>query len=288
MNTPPTPLSIAQQATLALVWEATAAKPGNVYRGADFDDMTFADMQTAAVAIGPAIAETNAGAVGQGIYAAVAAMRSVVGVNTHLGTILLAAPLAAAAQQGGVRASLPGVLAGLAVDDARHAYRAIALAAPGGLGAAAEQDVADEPTVTLLEAMRLAAPRDLVARQYAAGYAEVLGAADRIAAAAAAGRGRPLEGAIVEAHVRLMSERPDTLIARKCGPGVAAESAARAAAALAAGPVGSEAYQQGLSELDFWLRADGHRRNPGATADVLGAALFLLLLEDGVGWPLRF
>ena len=42
------------------------------------------------------------------------------------------------------------------------------------MGRTAEQDVADEPTVTLREAMALAADRDLVARQYAGGYREVL------------------------------------------------------------------------------------------------------------------
>ena len=30
-------------ATLACLWEATAAKPGNVHRGADFEDMTAED-----------------------------------------------------------------------------------------------------------------------------------------------------------------------------------------------------------------------------------------------------
>ena len=35
-------------ATLACLWEATAPKPGNVYRGADFDDLTYADFLTSA------------------------------------------------------------------------------------------------------------------------------------------------------------------------------------------------------------------------------------------------
>ncbi len=47
---------------------------------------------------------------------------------------------------------------------------AIRLANPGGLGRAEEQDVAAEPTVTLLEAMRLAADRDGVAREYATAF----------------------------------------------------------------------------------------------------------------------
>ncbi len=60
--------------------------------------------------------------------------------------------------------------AGDHVEDAREVYAAIRLAAPGGLGRAVEQDVADEPTVTLLEVMRLAADRDDIAREYATGF----------------------------------------------------------------------------------------------------------------------
>ena len=35
------------------------------------------------------------------------------------------------------------------------------------------------------------------------------------------------------------------------------------------------------ADFDFWLRADGNRRNPGATADLVAAALFAGL-RDGL------
>jgi len=34
-----------------------------------------------------------------------------------------------------------------------------------------------------------------------------------------------------------------------------------------------------LSEFDRWLRADGHRRNPGTTADLVAACLFAAIRE---------
>ena len=74
---------------------------------------------------------------------------------------------------------LRDVLEGLTVADARDTYEAIRLAAPGGLGQADAQDVAETPTETLLEVMRRAADRDLVARQYAATYPDVVDAALR-------------------------------------------------------------------------------------------------------------
>ena len=67
------------------------------------------------------------------------------------------------------------MLAGLDVEDARLTYEAIRLAAPGGLGQVAQQDVQEEPTQTLRQVMSLAAERDLIARQYANGFAEIFG-----------------------------------------------------------------------------------------------------------------
>ena len=52
------------------------------------------------------------------------------------------------------------VLEATTVDDAREAYAAIRLARPGGLDRAESQDVLTEPTMTLVEVMRLAAHRD--------------------------------------------------------------------------------------------------------------------------------
>jgi triphosphoribosyl-dephospho-CoA synthase len=74
------------------------------------------------------------------------------------------------------------------------------------------------------------------------------------------------------------------LIQRKCGPAVAKDASDRAAIVLATDEPGRAAYQQALSELDDWLRADGHRRNPGTTADLIAAGLFVLLREGRLHW----
>ncbi len=135
--------------------------------------------------------------------------------------------------------------------------------------------------------MRAAAYRDLVARQYAKGFAEVLGeVVPGIAQGVAAGW--PLWLVIVHGHLELMHRHPDSLIARKRGPDVAAASALRAGKVLAAGPPGSDEYLDRLSDLDFWLRSDGHRRNPGTSADLVGAGLFAALREGIIKPPFRW
>ena len=51
-------MSVAQAATLAVIYEVTVPKPGNVHRGADFEDVTYVDFIQSAVVIGPILEST--------------------------------------------------------------------------------------------------------------------------------------------------------------------------------------------------------------------------------------
>lgn len=264
-------------AQIACIWEATARKPGNVHRYCDFADSSYTDFLLSAAAIAPVMTTACQQRVGATILDAVRATRRVAGTNTNLGIVLLLAPLASVPTEQDLRSGVESVLAGLDVEDARLAYEAIRLAAPGGLGNAPEQDVHAEPTQTLRQVMALAAERDIIARQYANGFAEVF---DDGVPALVAGLQRTgsIEGAIVFAHLHLMAHHPDTLIARKRGWAEAEEAARRAKAVLDSG-------WAGLDRFDDWLRAEGHSRNPGATADLLTACLFVLLRENTITLP---
>jgi triphosphoribosyl-dephospho-CoA synthase len=278
-------------AQVACIWEATARKPGNVHRYRDFEDAAYTDFLLSAAALAPVLATAPGRPVGATILEAVQATRRVVRSNTNLGIILLLAPLAAVPPGEDLRAGLARVLAGLDVTDARRAYEAIRLANPGGLGRVPEQDVSQEPTQTLRAVMALAAERDLVARQYANDFAEVFedGAPAVLAGLESTGA---LEGAILFAHLRLLARHPDTLIARKRGADEAAEASRRAREVLAQGWPRAPAGRTALADFDAWLRAEGHPRNPGATADLLAASLFVLLragritLPPAYPWPI--
>jgi triphosphoribosyl-dephospho-CoA synthase len=258
---------------LACYAEVLARKPGNVHPDARFDDLDFEDFLTSAEAAAPELARAAEVGIGRAIHDAVAATRRLIATNTNLGICLLLAPCAAADSQQPFRPAIRSVLDALTVEDARWVYRAIRVASPGGLGKADDQDVADEPTVTLTEAMQIAADRDSVALQYANGFCDV---ATIGVEALTAGVPQGIESAIVGAHLRFMADLPDTLIARKCGRDVAVESARRARAVLDAGFPATAANDQ-LRELDLWLRVDGHRRNPGTSADLVAASLFVAM-----------
>src|SRR5215831_11873024 len=137
--------------------ELDSPKPGNVHVFADGHRMNPAHfIRSAEAAAGPL---TRPGAkIGQRILGATEATLAVVGMNTNLGIILLCAPLAAAAEQPGsdLRAALARLLHGLDREDAALAFRAIALASPGGLGRVERYDVRAPATVSLREAMTAA------------------------------------------------------------------------------------------------------------------------------------
>lgn len=280
-------LSVGQLASLACLLEASASKPGNVHRGADFEDVTFVDFAASALAVGPVFDQATTLGVGRTVLAAIEATQRLATTNTNLGLVLLLAPLACVPSNTELRAGVGRVLEQLTAADCHAVYAAIRLAKPSGLGQVAEADIAAEPPSDLVAAMQLAAARDLVARQYANGFAEVF---DLIAPALVAGvaRGWSLHDSIVQTFVGLLRDHPDTLIARKCGSAVAEQAAQYAAAVLRSGEPGDDAYVDALADLDFWLRADGHRRNPGTSADLIAAGLFVGLRAGAIVWPQPF
>ncbi|MBW3539684.1 MAG: triphosphoribosyl-dephospho-CoA synthase [Planctomycetes bacterium] len=264
----------------ACLMEATARKPGNVHPDASFHDLTYADFVASADAAAPILARSRELGVGRAVLDAVSETRRRVASNTNLGIALLIAPLAAVDPARPLAEGIRDVLNSLSRDDAAHVYAAIREARAGGLGRVAEHDISDAPSIDLLEAMRLAADRDAVAEQYATGFQLVLERASWLASRP--GVADDWEPAIIELHLRLMAHRPDTLIARKCGTELAQESARRAAEVLKAGGPHTPAGRHLLEQFDQWLRADGNRRNPGTTADLVAACLFAALREETI------
>ncbi len=274
--------------TLACLLEANAPKPGNVSPGRHFADSRHEQFVASAVVIGPVLGGAGSRPLGQTIRQAVERTAAWTRTNTNLGLVLLLAPLARAVTLStptmtatDLRAGVRAALAATTVDDARDAYAAIRIANPGGLGTAPDQDVAAEPTVTLLEAMRLAAGRDAIAREYATGYATTfeLGL-PALRAARTAGLG--WDDAVVETGLTLMAHAPDTHIARRAGSTAALEVQSEAARVVAAGGVRTPEGRQAMDRLDTTLRDARHLRNPGATADLTGAAILAALL--GGAW----
>ncbi len=153
-----------------------AFKPGNVSVYSEGHDMTVEDFIKSAEVSAEAI--THPGySLGEKIYYAVKATREAVGCNTNLGIILLAAPLFHAVYQQTVqqslRQALSEVLNNTTIADADWTFKAISLAAPGGLGESDQQDVGDSAEVNLLQAMKIAENKDRIAKQFTSDYKDI-------------------------------------------------------------------------------------------------------------------
>jgi triphosphoribosyl-dephospho-CoA synthase len=274
---------VAAAAQLACLLEVSAPKPGNVSPFASFRDATYEDFLASAAAIGPALLLAGERSLGATIRAGVEATARWAPSNTNLGLVLLLAPLAQAALRPGemsLRAQVAATLAATTVADARDAYVAIRSAAPGGLGRASEQDVASTPTATLREAMALARDRDAIAREYATDF-ETTFAIGGPALRRARSDGLAWRDAILEAYLALLAASPDTHIARKLGTDTAVTVQRRARAVLDAGGIRTTAGRDATAALDRELRDEANTLNPGATADLTGASIFVVLLEGG-------
>lgn len=310
--------SPGRMASLACLMEVTAPKPGNVHRGADFEDVRFSDFTTSAVVIGGVFDDQIDRPLGELVLAAVEATRHAVGTNTNLGLILLLAPLAKASRLATNRqlssADVKAILDQLTSEDGAQVFRAIATAKPGGLGNVDEMDVqTQQGNIDLLAAMRLSQNHDSIAAQFVTNFSDIF-----LTGQALLRTGmecfQDLDQAIVFAHVALIAIQGDSLIARKCGEAINQQAKDRAASSLQplgfqmeswrdfaaidsnqplsqqtplnCDPHSLEQFWTQVGAFDFWLRSDGHRRNPGTTADLIGASLFVALHNRLISFPL--
>jgi triphosphoribosyl-dephospho-CoA synthase len=293
----------AQAAFLrACAWDVAVRKPGNVSKhsaGHRMQAQMFIDSAQACAGLLCA----QGASVGARIEGAVRATQAAVGCNTNLGIVLLCAPSALACEsllQAGqptglaqLRQAWRQVMSALTVADAEHAYRAIALAQPGGLGEAAEQDVHEAPTLNLRAAMALAAERDRIAAQYRDAGQDLfdiglavlaerpgLGLFEPDAATVLQPASHHI-AAVQHVYLAFLASAPDSHIVRKHGEAVAHIVMKQAAPWLVAAQRGELLdAQPGFVAWDETLKAQGI--NPGTSADLTVATLMLWGLQ-GVG-----
>lgn len=270
---------------LACIFEVYAPKVGNVSPYADFADMNHLHFVDSAQAIAKCAAEYKDELVGLTTLRCTQAMWNAVDANTHLGTILLLVPLAKAVDLArektiaALRDSVQTVLASLTPDDAHYTYAAIRLTSPGGLGRTKEADIQGDAPECLIEAMRLAPSFDSVARQYTNGFEDVTGWILNELCDCLEAQNSQLS-AISHLQLRILALLPDGLIARKCGLEIAREVSRRAEQVRqnTVGEIETPLLANpAWKALDQYLRSDGNRLNPGTTADLIAAVLFIRL-----------
>jgi len=266
---------VAAGAPTALTLVYSAPTPGAGSRYVD-GAVAHESRVLSVVPAGEALAGSGRRGVGETMLEATLASLSVAGFADPRGIGYLA-PLARAALLG----ESPGrVLARLGHDDLAPFSRALEAAGEAGpLAGSLRVALGAGEGATLRDAMRYAAARDALAREYARGF-EVSRELARPALLSALSRADSVRGAIVQAYLEVLSEVPDLDIAGRAGSREAEDVSRMAKGVLKAGGVHSRRGLEGISNLDGLLRAD-RRLAPTATEPPVIAAAFLVALEHG-------
>jgi triphosphoribosyl-dephospho-CoA synthase len=296
---------------LAMLLEVTAAKPGNVTPTAGFEGTRVEHFLASAVAAeswfeeaarrGIAVSENKLSASNVGIgqlikECAVDINAWQKGGNTLLGTVMLFVPIAVAAgmtpteenfifEFPQMRENLRLAVESTTAEDAVHLYEAIDVAKPSGLGEAPDLDVTDPASkkrllaenVTLYEVFKLAAGYDDICSEWVNNYPITFDSAYPYLMAQLE-RG-DLNAAVVHTFLKILSEHPDTFIARKVGVEKARAVSLDAKKVLALGGLETAEGRESIPKWDRRLRASGNLLNPGTTADLTAAALALCTLS---------
>ncbi|MCK9586997.1 triphosphoribosyl-dephospho-CoA synthase [Methanothrix soehngenii] len=295
---------VAQCAVLAMLFELSSSpKPGNVDRCHDFSDIRFHHFLTSAVSAYPVFrkAASSEGSPGSLILEGVAAwgdwnLRS----NTHFGSLVLLIPLVLAAgrmaghEQGqetkqdesqengpddgvdnGLEEELARVLRSTTVQDAIDFYRAFDLA--GARVVQVDDFSLKDPdwerkliegNQSLLELMRLSLGHDIVAREWATDFERSFQLAGRLREMVSI---YGLNDGVVRTFLEALAEVPDSLISAKFGKERAVEVSRMAIDALL------DSTLNKAREMDCEL--NNRDMNPGSTADLIAASLFISLLR---------
>jgi triphosphoribosyl-dephospho-CoA synthase len=306
---------VGRCASLAALLEVSSyPKPGNVHRTRDFPDTRYEHFLAGGVALGPAMRslamrgfDAEGGRigwedVGVGRLALKAVDDSLVwqgGGNVNLGVALLFSPLAAAGgavlhdeediEASALRSRLKEVVRSTTPDDVVHVYEAIRLAmTPRTLGEAEELDVRDDASLerirdeglTLLDVFRRCAGRDSICDEWVSDF-EITFEIGHPYLKGSLEESGDINSSMVNTFLHILARQPDSLIARKAGLRRAAEVSERARLILDEGGSSSERGLEMLWKLDRDLQEAGGELNPGTTADMTAASVFVILLE---GW----
>lgn len=273
MSTAIAPVTLAAIYRQACRLDVEAFKPGNVSCGAPAYGLEAGDFVASGLAsVEPLIDESLS--LGQRIEQAVACTQAQVATNTNLGIVLLCAPILMAAQcypNLALRDAVQKVLAQTTVEDTAAVFSAIRMANPAGMGNVETHDLNALPQASLITVMASAAERDLIARQYANGFDELLNELVP-QLTLLMDLGQPAEIAISEVFLWWLARYPDSHIQRKHGLHAAQQVSEQAAQCLQLCRASTErkSLHRELRQLDKRLKQA--RLNPGTSADFCVAA----------------
>lgn len=281
-----TPSFIARCAVLAMVLEVSGTpKPGNIDRDHDYVSTKYEDFLASAVGVCPIMEKAcREGGIGSLILEASGeSVRWQGGGNTHFGAYILLFPLIKAAAQGPLnklRENAIDIVKDTTVEDAVDFYRAFSIVdvrmkEPEDLTAVEKElDVRSSGSleelgrrgITMFDIMQISAKNDMVAREWVDGFRRSFEAAEKIYSKR---KFSTMNDATVLTYLELLAEEPDTFIAKKYNMDKA----------LYVQGLAIDVLERRMTLEELSRRLFIEKINPGSTADIVIAGLFIALLN---------
>ncbi len=297
---------------MAILFEVSANKPGNVNFVVGFEGTRVEHFLASAVAAAPSfeeaanrgievangklkIGEVRMGRLMKDCVTDIEAWQK--GGNTLLGTVMLFIPMAVGAGMSPtnnkgefdlkkLRENIKIAVEATTSQDAVELYDAIAIAKPSGLNDAPDLSVTDaeskarliKENVSLFKVFQIAAGYDDICYEWVNNFPITFDLAYPYLLEQLHGKGKCLNTAIIHTFLKVLAERPDTFISRKVGLEKTRIVSADAAETLALGGMDTPKGKESILLFDKKLREYGNNYNPGTTADLTAATLALCTL----------
>jgi triphosphoribosyl-dephospho-CoA synthase len=281
---------VARSAQLALLLEVSAyPKPGNVDRTHDFVNTRYEHFLASSVAVYPvfraAAARGRAKQPGMGELVRSGVEESIAwqrGGNTHFGAFLLLVPLAMAAgaceryDTEKLKQEAAEIMQNTTTGDAIEVYQAFPKAQVKVRTNVPAFDLTNEDAIKEIQAKKISfhellsisASYDLISRELVGGFELTFKYAALIADFA---KTKSINDAITHADIHLLAEVEDTFITMKFGAARSRYVRERAQQIV------SQGYRRAEIEA-FDTELIREQLNPGSTADIIAAALFISIL----------
>ena len=282
------PYDIMKASQIACCLEVSSFKPGNVHRNREYDDIKYHHFLSSGIAFGNIIYEASQDNkdIGKYIKLAVIESKKWSPTNANLGIIMLHIPIGMASgkidefNENVLKKEIISTTKNTTVNDAINVYEAIEIAMPNinppKEGPDAQKNDAKqeliEKNLTLYDVFKISSTWDSISKEWAEGFNISF-------------KGYKLLNeyydeynninlATTKTFLSILSEHPDTLIARKKDL-----DTSKMVSEMAKDILDNGFKKEDIEEFDKFLSKEGNKLNPGTTADLVASSLMIFLLD---------
>ncbi|WP_292460014.1 triphosphoribosyl-dephospho-CoA synthase [Methanothermococcus sp.] len=282
------PYDIMKASQIACCLEVSSFKPGNVHRNREYDDIKYHHFLSSGIAFGNVVYEAcqDNKDIGKYIKLAVIESKKWSPTNANLGIIMLHIPIAMSSgkidefDENTLKKEIISTTKNTTVNDAVNVYEAIEIAIPNinppKEGPDAQKNDAKqeliEKNLTLYDVFKISSTWDSISKEWAEGFNISFKGYNLLNEYY--NEYNNINLATTKTFLSILSEHPDTLIARKKDL-----DTSKMVSEMAKNILDEGFKKEDIEEFDKFLSKEGNKLNPGTTADLVASSLMIFLLD---------